>query len=145
MFAVLWGTLFPLLSEGFLGQKISVGPPFFDRVTIPLGLILLALMGIGPVIAWRKATRATCAATSPGRWRRGSSRRRCWPPRGAPRLRAPHLRAGAFTMTTIVVEFHKGTRARARIEGEATRARSCTWCGATGAATAATSCTPGWW
>src|SRR3954452_24854179 len=56
MFAVLWGTTFPLISEGLLGQKIQVGPPFYNRVNVPLGLILLFLMGVGPVIAWRKAT-----------------------------------------------------------------------------------------
>jgi cytochrome c-type biogenesis protein CcmF len=80
MFAVLWGTLFPLISEGFLGQKISVGPPFFNRVNIPIGLGLLALMGIGPVIAWRKASRATCTqlrVAGAGGWRR--ARRSGWP------------------------------------------------------------------
>src|SRR5690606_10798805 len=56
MFAVMWGTMIPLISEGFLGQKIAVGPPFFNHVTIPIGLILLALLGIGPIIAWRKAS-----------------------------------------------------------------------------------------
>ena len=56
MFAVLWGTMFPLISEGFLGQKISVGPPFFNRVNIPIGLLLLGLLGVGPIIAWRKAS-----------------------------------------------------------------------------------------
>jgi cytochrome c-type biogenesis protein CcmF len=56
MLTVMWGTLFPLISEGFTGTKITVGPPFFNRVNIPLGLLLLGLLGIGPVIAWRKAT-----------------------------------------------------------------------------------------
>ena len=56
-FAVLWGTMFPLISEGLAGQKVAVGPAFFNRVNIPIGLVLLALTGIGPVIAWRRATR----------------------------------------------------------------------------------------
>src|SRR5690606_2054827 len=56
-FAVMWGTLFPLITEGVTGQQISVGPPFFNRVNIPRGLVLLALVGIGPVIAWRRATK----------------------------------------------------------------------------------------
>src|SRR5690348_376302 len=55
-FSVLWGTLFPILSEAIRGSKITVGPPFFNRVNIPLGLLLLTLTGIGPLIAWRKAS-----------------------------------------------------------------------------------------
>jgi cytochrome c-type biogenesis protein CcmF len=55
-FAVLWGTLFPILSEAVRGTKITVGPPFFNTVNIPLGLLLLALTGVGPLIAWRKAS-----------------------------------------------------------------------------------------
>jgi cytochrome c-type biogenesis protein CcmF len=57
-FSVLWGTLFPILSEAVRGTKISVGPPFFNKVNVPLGLLLLLLTGIGPLIAWRKATTA---------------------------------------------------------------------------------------
>ena len=57
-FSVLWGTLFPILSEAVRGTKISVGPPFFNKVNVPLGLLLLALTGIGPLIAWRKASTA---------------------------------------------------------------------------------------
>src|SRR6267154_11484 len=57
-FSVLWGTLFPILSEAVTGTKITVGPPFFNRVNIPLGLLLLALTGIGPLIAWRRASTA---------------------------------------------------------------------------------------
>jgi cytochrome c-type biogenesis protein CcmF len=55
-FSVLWGTLFPILSEAIRGTKITVGPPFFNQVNIPLGLGLLALSGIGPLIAWRRAS-----------------------------------------------------------------------------------------
>jgi len=57
-FSVLWGTLFPILSELVRGTKITVGPPFFNRVNVPLGLLLLGLTGIGPLIAWRKASTA---------------------------------------------------------------------------------------
>ncbi|CAN5698893.1 cytochrome c-type biogenesis heme lyase CcmF [soil metagenome] len=119
MFAVMWGTMFPLISEGFLGQKIAVGPPFFNRVNIPLGLILLGLLGIGPIIAWRKATPrnlkrnftlpvAVALFTGALLWATGV--------RHGYALLTFVL--GAFTMTTIVVEFYKGTRARASIEGE---------------------------
>ncbi len=55
-FSVLWGTLFPILSEAIRGTKITVGPPFFNQVNIPLGLALLLLTGIGPLIAWRRAS-----------------------------------------------------------------------------------------
>src|SRR5258707_9423599 len=55
-FSVLWGTLFPILSEAVRGTKITVGPPFFNQVNIPLGLALLAMTGVGPLIAWRRAS-----------------------------------------------------------------------------------------
>ena len=52
-FAVFWGTLFPVITEAVNGSKISVGPPFFNQINIPIGLALLALTGIGPMLAWR--------------------------------------------------------------------------------------------
>ncbi|MEO6878698.1 MAG: cytochrome c biogenesis protein CcsA, partial [Gemmatimonadaceae bacterium] len=55
-FAVLWGTVFPILSEWAKGTKVTVGPPFFNTVNVPLGLLLLLLTGVGPLIAWRKAS-----------------------------------------------------------------------------------------
>jgi len=55
-FAVFWGTVFPVLSEWVRGVKITVGPPFFNRVNAPLGVALLFLTGVGPVIAWRRAS-----------------------------------------------------------------------------------------
>ena len=55
-FSVLWGTLFPILSEAVSGSKITVGESFFNSVNVPLGLLLLALTGIGPLIAWRRAS-----------------------------------------------------------------------------------------
>ncbi|MGA3293301.1 MAG: heme lyase CcmF/NrfE family subunit [Candidatus Acidiferrales bacterium] len=55
-FAVLWGTLFPVLSEWVTGSKISVGPPFFNKVNIPIALFLLLLTGVGPLLAWRKTS-----------------------------------------------------------------------------------------
>lgn len=55
-FVVFWGTFFPLISEAVTGNKASVGPPWFNRYTVPLALILVLLSGIGPVIAWRRAT-----------------------------------------------------------------------------------------
>jgi cytochrome c-type biogenesis protein CcmF len=55
-FAVLWGTLFPTISEAITGEKITVDKPFFDRVNVPIGLFLLLLTGIGPLIAWRRSS-----------------------------------------------------------------------------------------
>jgi len=55
-FAVLWGTLFPVLSEWVTHSKISVGPPFFNKVNIPIALFLLFLTGVGPLLAWRKTS-----------------------------------------------------------------------------------------
>ena len=54
--AVLSGTLFPVLSEAVRGTKISVGPPFFNRVNIPIAMFLLFLTGVGPLLAWRKTS-----------------------------------------------------------------------------------------
>src|SRR6202142_3337997 len=55
-FTVLWGTLFPKLSEWIQGNKVTVGPPFFNRVSIPVALLLLLLTAVGPLLAWRKTS-----------------------------------------------------------------------------------------
>jgi cytochrome c-type biogenesis protein CcmF len=55
-FAVLWGTLFPVLSEWVTGSKVTVGPPFFNRVNVPIGIFLVLLTGIGPLLAWRQTS-----------------------------------------------------------------------------------------
>ncbi|MDR3734489.1 MAG: heme lyase CcmF/NrfE family subunit [Acidobacteriaceae bacterium] len=55
-FTVLWGTLFPVLSEYVTGSKVTVGAPFYNRVNIPIGLFLLFLTGIGPLLAWRSTS-----------------------------------------------------------------------------------------
>lgn len=55
-FVVFWGTFWPLIAEALTGNKRALGPPWFDRYTVPLALVLVLLSGIGPVIAWRKAT-----------------------------------------------------------------------------------------
>ncbi|MGI8511544.1 MAG: heme lyase CcmF/NrfE family subunit, partial [Solirubrobacteraceae bacterium] len=55
-FVIFWGTFFPLISEAATGNKASVGPPWFDRYTVPLTLALVLLSGVGPVIAWRAAS-----------------------------------------------------------------------------------------
>jgi cytochrome c-type biogenesis protein CcmF len=55
-FTVFFGTIFPLLSEAVRGVKVSVGAPFFNQVNVPLFLALIFLMGVGPLIAWRRAS-----------------------------------------------------------------------------------------
>ena len=55
-FVILWGTLFPILSEFVEGSKITVGAPFFDRVAVPIGIFLLFLTGVGPLLPWRAAS-----------------------------------------------------------------------------------------
>ncbi len=55
-FAVLWGTLFPLLSEAVRGVKISVGAPYFNKVQVPIGIFLLFLTAVGPLFAWRRTS-----------------------------------------------------------------------------------------
>jgi cytochrome c-type biogenesis protein CcmF len=55
-FTVLWGTLFPVLSEYVQGAKVTVGAPFYNRVAVPIGLALLFLTGVGPVLAWRSSS-----------------------------------------------------------------------------------------
>jgi cytochrome c-type biogenesis protein CcmF len=118
-FSVLWGTFFPILSEWVRGSKITVGPPFFNTVNIPLGLLLLGLTGIGPLIAWRKASLSNL-------------RRQFLIPviaglvvAGA--LVAAGMRDGyalmtyllaGFVATTIFQEFAKGVGARRSIHGE---------------------------
>jgi cytochrome c-type biogenesis protein CcmF len=55
---VFWGTFFPLISEAVTGEKSAVGPPWFDRAIVPAALILVLLTGLGPALAWRRATLA---------------------------------------------------------------------------------------
>src|SRR5213075_1812506 len=55
-FFVLFATMFPTLSEAVTGERITVGPPFFNKWMLPIGLILLFLTGLGPLLAWRKST-----------------------------------------------------------------------------------------
>ena len=52
--AVLWGTIYPIIAEVVTGVRLSIGPPFFNAVFVPIGLAILALTGIGPLISWRK-------------------------------------------------------------------------------------------
>jgi cytochrome c-type biogenesis protein CcmF len=55
-FTVLWGTLFPVLSEFVQGSKVTMGAPFYNRVAVPIGIFLLFLTGVGPLLAWRSTS-----------------------------------------------------------------------------------------
>ncbi|HEX3984963.1 MAG TPA: heme lyase CcmF/NrfE family subunit [Acidobacteriaceae bacterium] len=55
-FTVLWGTLFPVLSEYVQGNRVTVSAPFYNRVAVPIGVFLLLLTGIGPLLAWRSTS-----------------------------------------------------------------------------------------
>jgi cytochrome c-type biogenesis protein CcmF len=55
-FVILWGTLFPILSEYVQGTKVTVGAPWYNRVAVPIGIFLLFLMGVGPLLPWRAAS-----------------------------------------------------------------------------------------
>jgi cytochrome c-type biogenesis protein CcmF len=58
-FAVLWGTLFPVISEWVEGHKVTVGSPFFNKVMVPIALFLLFLTAVGPLLAWGKTSVAS--------------------------------------------------------------------------------------
>ncbi len=118
-FSVLWGTLFPILSEWVRGTKITVGPPFFNTVNVPLGLTLLALTGIGPLVAWRKASLSNLRRQFLGPVASGVA--------FSVLLVAAGMRNGyalvaytlaAFVAATIIQEFVKGVGARRSIHGE---------------------------
>src|SRR5581483_1388513 len=55
-FAVFWGTMFPVISEAVTGTKITVSAPFFNKVNVPIAIFLMFLTGVGPLLAWRKAS-----------------------------------------------------------------------------------------
>jgi cytochrome c-type biogenesis protein CcmF len=118
-FAVLWGTMFPVFSEWIHGSKITIGPPFFDKINIPIGLLLLLLTGIGPLFAWRKTSvqslkRAflwpvivsvvTCAGLLAGGMRNFYT--------------LVCLTLSSFVLLTIIEEFYKGARIRVKNRGE---------------------------
>lgn len=118
-FAVLWGTVFPIISEWVKGTKVTVGPPFFNTVNVPLGLLLLALTGIGPLIAWRKASVSNL------------KRQFIWPAVSGVVVGIVMIAAGmhsiypvmtyalcGFVTGTILQEFYKGVRARQSIHNE---------------------------
>ena len=143
-FAVFWGVMFPVFSEWIKGVKITVGPPFFNRVNVPIAIFLMFLTGVGPLLAWRKASTnslkrnflwpaAIAFAAGIGLFFRGI---------GRPILKAPEelgqslfqkllgysftssfyallaIIMSVFVAVTIAREFYKGARARSHGTGE---------------------------
>jgi cytochrome c-type biogenesis protein CcmF len=118
-FTVLLGTLFPLVAEAVRGVKVSVGGPFFDRMTLPLCMALLFLVGVGPALPWRAA-------------KAGELRRKLlWPSVALVLMlvisiviRVPSVYGavafafGAFALVTNLQEYGFGVRARMKAHGE---------------------------
>ena len=119
-FTVLWGTMYPIVAEALTGVRLSVGPPFFNSVFVPVGLAILALTGVGPLISWRRMSS-------------GSFSRVIRVPLAAGALVAVALGVlgvrsvgallafslSAFTAVAILSEFARGSRVH--------RARGATW------------------
>ena len=118
-FAVFWGTMFPVLSEWVQGQKMTVGPPFFNNVNIPIGLFLLFLTGVGPLFAWRNTSVESLKKAF------------FWPVIFSVPFCAALMIAGmrdfyavvsftlcVFVLITVVREFYKGASVRAKNTGE---------------------------
>jgi cytochrome c-type biogenesis protein CcmF len=118
-FTVFWGTVYPILSEAIQGTRVSVGPPWFNQWIVPLGLALIFVTGVGPLIAWRKAS--------------GQNLRRNFTLPASAAIASAlllalmgirHLRAilafalCAFVLSTIASEFHRGARARMKTAAE---------------------------
>jgi cytochrome c-type biogenesis protein CcmF len=120
-FSVLWGTLFPILTEWVRGVKITYGPATFNIVNIPLGLALLLLTGIGPLIAWRQASPANLRRQFAVPVTAGAFALLILLVAGM-RDFGPLLAfsLGAFVLATVTQEFARGARARHRQYGEPT-------------------------
>jgi len=115
---VLFATMFPTLSEVLTGQRLTVGPPFFNRWMLPIGFILLFLTGVGPLLAWRKSTLANlryqflwplvaAVVVGGGLWAAGL---RVW-------SSGLCFALSAFVIATICQEFWRGARVRQGVTG----------------------------
>jgi len=114
-----WGVIFPLISELFTGQKVTVGPPFYERATSPLFAALMLLMGIAPLSAWGQSTVKTLG-------------RAIWKPiigaivvtaaLFATYTRNPGALIGFFLIALVILvtlyEYWRGANARQRTQGE---------------------------
>ncbi|OGW13331.1 MAG: hypothetical protein A2W77_06335 [Nitrospinae bacterium RIFCSPLOWO2_12_39_16] len=118
-FATFWGTMFPLISEAIKGEKVTVGPPFFNQVNIPIGLALLLLVGICPLIAWKKASISNFKRNFLIPFIVSIIGGIALMPVGTGHLLAwLSFTISIFVITTIVMEVYKGARARMETTGE---------------------------
>ncbi|HEX2017050.1 MAG TPA: cytochrome c-type biogenesis CcmF C-terminal domain-containing protein, partial [Solirubrobacteraceae bacterium] len=111
-----------LISEAVTGSKASVGPPWFDRYTVPLALVLVALSGIGPVIAWRRATAANARRNFAAPVLSAALALAVLSLAGAGRqpLALAMFCCAAFVAASVAQEFLRGVRARRAMTGEST-------------------------
>jgi cytochrome c-type biogenesis protein CcmF len=118
---VLWGVAFPLLSELVRGEKITVGPPYFDFFLRVFGLPLLLLMGIGPLVAWRRSSLRSLSASllAPALFALACGIALVALGAGSSIPALVAYTFCAFVLAAIVLEFVHGTRARKAL-GEAT-------------------------
>jgi len=118
-FATYWGTVFPVLSEAVRGVKATVGAPFYQQVNGPLLLGLLVLMGVGPLLPWRRASRTTFTRTFVAPLAVAGIAATLLVVIG---LRTPAaivaLAAAVFAAGTVVWEYWRGIHARIRATGE---------------------------
>ncbi|MBI4236603.1 MAG: heme lyase CcmF/NrfE family subunit [Chloroflexi bacterium] len=117
-FATFWGTIYPLATEALRGEKITVGPPFYDKVNGPLFLALLLLTGVGPLLAWRKTSGRSL-------WRNfrlpaavGAVVAALLMLLLGDLLAALAYGACGFVLGTLALEYYRGTRTRRRNTGE---------------------------
>jgi cytochrome c-type biogenesis protein CcmF len=117
-FTVFFGTVFPLLSEAVRGTKVSVGAPFFNLVNIPIFLALIFLMGVGPLIAWRRASAENLRRNflKPVVLGIGAAGI-CWTLGVANALVLLCLALVIFVAATIALDFARAARARRRTGG----------------------------
>lgn len=118
-FTVFWGTVYPILSEAIQGVKVSIGPPWFNQWIVPLGLALIFVTGVGPLIAWRRASGQNLIRNFAGPIVFGAAVGAiCFV------LGVRHFRAllsfvlCAFVLATIAQELWRGTRSRMASAGE---------------------------
>jgi len=116
-FATFLGTVFPVVSEAVTGTKISVSAPFFNRVNVPIALVLLLLTGAGPVLSWKRATASVLKRNFMIPGFVGVVGTIASIPFG---VRDPYsivcVFGAAFVASTIVMEFARGIRARGQVE-----------------------------
>jgi cytochrome c-type biogenesis protein CcmF len=111
--------VFPVISEAVRGIKITVGPPFFNKVNAPLGLALLFMTGVGPVIAWRRASARNLRRSFTVPLALGFATGVALFAAGARHYYAVVcFSLATFVIATIVMEFYRGTRARQALMGE---------------------------